>query len=116
MLTLVKRCFDDRNAIKALVQTVICHQTKSKKIWSKKHQLYDSEPLVATAIKGSMVTAIGRNGREIVRDASWFKRCTSGALIRSPLEVGRSSSQVGTEPQLTSDRLGEKQHRSSRWG
>jgi hypothetical protein len=74
---------------------VLLDQTKGKKIWSKKQHLYDSGPLVVTATKGSMVTVMARNGREIVRDASWFKRCTSDALIKSPLEV---------EPELQANR------------
>jgi hypothetical protein len=74
---------------------VLLDQTKNMKIWSKKHHPYDSAPLVVIATKGSMVTVMTRNGREIVRDASWFKRCTSDALIKSPLEV---------EPELQSSR------------
>ena len=57
--------------------------------------MYDSGPLVVTATKGSMVTVMARNSREMDRDASWFKRCTSDALVKSPLEV---------EPELQSSR------------
>ncbi len=74
--------------------SVLLDQTKNKKIWPKKHHLYDSSPLVVTATKGSMVTVMARNGRVLTRDASWFKRCTSDALLKSPLEV---------EPELQED-------------
>ncbi|RNA01663.1 Retrovirus-related Pol poly from transposon [Brachionus plicatilis] len=82
---------------------VLLDKTKGKKIWSKKQHKYDIDPWVVTAIKGPMVTAMAQNGRELTRDASWFKRCTSKALIKSPLEV-EPELHSGPEPEPRDER------------
>ena len=84
--SIMKRYADERRRAKQhsfdVGDEVLLDESKSKTMRNKKKHRFSRQPFVVRAVKGSMVTA-ERNGSELVRDASFFKRCTATALTQS---------------------------------
>lgn len=72
-------------------ERVLMRQKRTNK-WQTK---FGSEPLTVTQVKGSMITARFRDGRETTRDASKFKSA------KMPIEEGRREQSSSEEEDVT---------------
>ena len=86
-----------RHSSLTLGDTVLVRQQKRNKLTS----YYNPKPLQITAIKGSMITAV-RNGLEIVRNSSFFKKIPPIQPSSVPAQVtGQARKSAAHPPSLT---------------
>ena len=61
-------------------------ETLGKKLRNKKLLRFNDSPLSIKAIKGTMITVARPSGRDLTRNARFFKRCTTSRLGLSAAE------------------------------